>query len=111
MSELSRRDKAVSILIEVAKAFDEVVGGVGGSGFAYRLIDRQEDFEAYSLVGFVLMSEFLNVRLCGILAERPQSVADLRDVDLSVATAVEELERLLEFCISGKKNKQVNHKK
>lgn len=97
MSELRRRDVTVSVLVEVTQSLDEVVCGVGGPRFADGLVNRQENFEADSFVGFVLMSELLDVRLGGILSESSQGVANLRDVDLSVAAAVEQLKRLLEF--------------
>lgn len=39
----------------------------------------------------------LDVGLGGVLAQRPQRVADLRHVDLAVTARVEQLERLLEL--------------
>lgn len=97
MSELSGGNKTVSILVKVTQTLDKVVGSVRGSSFADGLINWQENFEAYSLVRFVLMREFLDIRLGGILVERSKRVAYLSNMNFSIPATVEQLKSFLKF--------------
>lgn len=95
VSELSRADVAIAVLVKVAQALNEVLGRVCAAVLADGLQDRQEHVKADPLIGPELVAALLHVSLSGVLAEGAKHIAELGDVDLAIAAVVKQREGLL----------------
>ena len=97
MTEFSRGNVAIAVLVEVTETLDEVIGGIDRALARDGLQDWQEDFEANPLLRSVLVRNLLHFRLCRILAKGSEHLSDLGHLDLAVALLVEDGEGLLEI--------------
>lgn len=102
VAQLGRGDVATGVLVEVTQSLDEIVGRVSRPGLRNSLVDGQEDLERNALIGLQLVGALLHIRLGGVLAQGPEALAHLAELDLAIATVVKEIEGLLEFCIRRK---------
>jgi hypothetical protein len=84
----------------VTQSLDKIVGSIASLLFRDGLIDGQENLKGYSLVGLQLMGKLFNIRLGRILTQRAKTFTNLMLLNLSIATIVEEIESLLEFCVN-----------
>lgn len=98
MAQLGGGNVAAGVLVKVAQSLDEVIGRIAGPCLRNRLIYGQEYLERDPLVWLQLVGALLHIRLGGVLAQGPQALAHLAQLDLAVATVVEQVEGLLEFC-------------
>lgn len=98
VSEFSRRDVAVAILIKMTESLNEVICCINRALAGDGLHDWQEHFKADPLIWTVLVRQFLHVGLSGVLAQCPQHLPNLGHLDLAITLLVKDAEGLLELC-------------
>jgi len=97
VSEFCGTDISTPVLVEVTKAFDEILGSVCAPVFAYCLQNGQEYVESYAIVWLQLVAALLYLGLRWVLTQGTENVTQLRHADLSIAAVVEQLKCFLEF--------------
>lgn len=98
MAQLGGGDITAGVLVEVTQSFDEIISRIARAGLGDRLIDGQEHLERDALVGLQLVGALLHIRLGGVLAQGPQALAHLAQLNFAISAVVEQVEGLLEFC-------------